>query len=308
LDVTDSIDAAAAEAESAPPGESVRGDSAPIATEPHLHLFCRVFIETHDPYKPSAIDWPRLAPEALARLAALPIWDIAVATEGNAALRMECFAARADDPFVSAAVALNAFEERRHKDVLGRMLRFYGIAVAAEGEYRVPPDPLWAFLRTGYGELLDSFFAFGLFALARRSADFPPELVEVFEPVIQEEARHNLFFVNWLDWERRHRGRLGRVVFALRCAAALSVQVWSRLRLVRDVDGSNFTRKGGEAIGIGLEACEFLALCLAEHDHRMSVYDARLLRPRLMPTFARVALRLFGRGQADTGDRCQRCV
>jgi hypothetical protein len=275
-------------------------ESPQVGTEAHKHLFCRAFLETHDPYKPAVIEWPRLAPDALARLTALPIWDIAIATEGSAARRMEFFAEAADDPEVRAAIALNAFEERRHKEVLGHMVRSYGINLAPEGQYQRPTDPLWAFLRTGYGELMDSFFAFGLFALAKRSGFFPAELVDMFEPVIQEEARHNLFFVNWLAWERRRRGFLGQVAFVVRCGAALGVQAWGRMGVAKEVDGDNFTRKGGAAIGIGLDARGFLELCLAEHDRRMSRYDEGLLRPRLMPGLARLALRFMG-GKARRG-------
>jgi hypothetical protein len=264
-----------------------------VGSDAHKQLFCRVFLETHDRYRPAVIPWPRLPPDVLERLTSLPIWDVAVATEGNAAMRMECFANHADDAEVRAAVALNAFEERRHKEVLSHLARFYGIALKPEPSYVRPKDPLWAFLRTGYGELMDSFFAFGLFALAKRSGFFPSELVDVFEPVIQEEARHNLFFVNWLAWERRRRGLAARVSFVLRCAAALGVQAWARLGTAKEVDGDNFTRKGGEAIGIGLEPRKLIVLCLAEHDRRMAVYDARLLRPRLVPALARLALRLM---------------
>jgi hypothetical protein len=48
-----------------------------------------MFHETFNPYKPSVMDWPRLDPTALKRLTSLPIWDIAVQTEGAASRRCE---------------------------------------------------------------------------------------------------------------------------------------------------------------------------------------------------------------------------
>src|SRR5207248_416561 len=116
----------------------------------------------------------------------------------------------------------NAFEERRHREVLGHMVRSYGIALGAAPAPPLPLDAQWGFLRTGYGECFDSFFAFGLFALAQRSGFFPPPLLAVFEPIVQEEARHNLFFTNWVAYRRARHVGPARLAFDARRLSAMA--------------------------------------------------------------------------------------
>jgi hypothetical protein len=269
-----------------------------IGSEEHKRLFCSLLLDTFDPYRPAVIPWPTLSPETLERLKNLGFWDLALETEENAGRRMQALADVTDDPLIRRAVALNAFEERRHKAVLEHMMRFYDITPKSE----VRPTPLrdarWAFLRTGYGECFDSFFAFGLFALAEHAGFFPTELIAVFEPVVQEEARHNLFFVNWVAYARGNLALSERPRFLGERMAALAVQIWKRLRTAKEIDGNNFTRKGGSAIGIDIDPRRFLELCLRENERRMSRYDPRLLRPRIMPAAARLAMRLLRYGGA----------
>src|SRR5271170_5720606 len=143
-----------------------------LGSEAHKQAFCRMFHETFNPYKPSIIPWPKLDPEALGRLTSLPIWDIAVQTEGKARLRMLSYAAALRDPALSAAIGLNGWEEGRHKEVLSDLVRTYGIVLAPEPPYLEPRDPEWAYLVTGFSECIDSFFAFGLFEVAKRSGFF----------------------------------------------------------------------------------------------------------------------------------------
>ena len=58
--------------------------------------------------------------EARERLVSLPIWDIAVQTEGRARLNVATYAAVIADPLLRKAIELNAFEEGRHKLVLSQ--------------------------------------------------------------------------------------------------------------------------------------------------------------------------------------------
>ena len=266
-------------------------------SEAHKTLFCRTLLDTFNPYKPAIIDWPALDDESRARLVSLPIWDIAVQTEGRARLNVASYAAVTRDALLREAIELNAFEEGRHKSVLANMVAAYGIELAPEPQYLAPRDPEWAFMLTGYSECIDSFFAFGLFEAARRSGFFPPALVDTFEPVMQEEARHILFFVNWAAWHRRTMPWWRRPWFELKVLGIWIVLVWERLRIARDVEhgvqDNNFTVTGAKSVTADVSAADLVGLCLTENRRRMAAYDQRLLRPAAVPAVARLASRFL---------------
>jgi hypothetical protein len=268
-----------------------------IGSEAHKTLFCRTLLDTFNPYKPAVIDWPKLDTDARARLVDLPIWDIAVQTEGRARLNVASYGAITADPLLRKAIELNAFEEGRHKHVLSNLVAAYGIALAPEPEYVVRGDPEWAFMVTGYSECIDSFFAFGLFESAKRSGFFPSELVETFEPVIHEEGRHILFFINWAAWHRRNMPFWRRPFFELKVLAVWLFLIWERLGIARDmgsgVQDNNFTVTGAKAIGNDIDVAELIDICLAENERRMSVYDRRLLRPFAIPALAKLVRRFM---------------
>ena len=265
------------------------------AAEEQVAMFSRMLLDTFNPYRPAVIDWPQLDDEARTRLTSLPIWDIAVQTEGRARLRILSYARRLTHPVLREAFELMAFEEGRHKEVLSRLVAAYAIPLEPEPEYLEPKDPEWGFLVTGYSECIDSFFAFGLFELARRSGFFPPELVETFEPVIQEEGRHILFFVNWVAWHKRTMKPWRRPWFALKTLGVWTYLIRERIGLARDVsagekENANFTVEGASAVGGESDTAELMALCLAENDRRLAGYDPRLRQPRIVPALVRLAL------------------
>jgi hypothetical protein len=285
------------------------GECGPIVlgSEAHKRAFCRMLLDTHNPYRPSIVDWPALDPEARDRLVSLPIWDIAMQTEGNASLRVLSYAKAVADPLLREAIEIDGFEETRHKQVLSNLVAAYGIRLAPEPEYLPPKHPEWSFLLAGFCECVDTFFAFGLFALAKRSGFFPPELVDTFEPVVQEEGRHIIFFVNWVAWHRRNLPVWRRLLFAAKIVSVWAFLVWERIGFARGLDGdaggpqpgslpqdNNFVFTGSRAIGSGnVSAAAVIDICLSENERRFAGYDPRLLRPRLMPRLMRFARRFM---------------
>ncbi len=285
-------------------------ESGPITpgSEAHKVAFCQMLLDTHNPYKPSIIDWPVLDPDARDRLVGLPIWDIAVQTEGKARLRVLSYADLVDDPLLRRAVELDGFEEGRHKEVLSNLVQAYGIPLAPEPEYLRPRDPQWAFMVTGFSECIDSFFAFGLFALAKRSGFFPPALVDTFEPVMQEEGRHIIFFINWVAWYKRNLPLWRRPLFEAKVVAVWVFLIWERIGIARGVgraggaasgtvpQDNNFTLTGSKAVGaVDLSVAALIDVCLEENERRLSGYDSRLLRPNLVPRLMRFARRFMRR-------------
>jgi hypothetical protein len=265
-----------------------------VGSQEHKERFCRFFLDTHVAFDPAAIRWPEIDEDSLKRLHSLPVWSEAIATERAATRTIQTWAPFETDALIRAAVALQGYEEERHAAIIQGLTTHYGIPVSPPPPASAPADPEWAFRRLGYSECFDAFFTFALFAIARDSGFFPPILVDKFEPVMQEEARHILFFVNWEAyrqaqsplWQRpRHiwHGALGRVL-----------QVWRRLQGAFGARADkDFTMKGHQSIRMDITPRRFLELCLAENAQRLERYDARLLRPRLVPAIAQTLCKVL---------------
>ena len=283
---------------------NIESENLAVGSADHRRLLGRFFLDTHIDYVPEQMQWPALADEELARLRSLPFWQEAVSTENVTSNTVAAAAALEADPLVRKAIELQGFEEMRHAHLL----------IALTSHYRIPvePPPRFAprslendFLFAGFGECFDSFFAFGLFALARDSGFFPAGLVKVFEPVMQEEARHILFFVNWVKYRRAQLPWWRRPAYRLRCARIIVKQLASRLKTARSMgkpqpkaagSSENFTLTAHQDLGAQVTLRRLLGLCLKENERRMAKYDSRLKRPRLVPGIADVLWRVLPAG------------
>lgn len=270
-----------------------------VGSDAHKATFCRVFVDTFHPYEVREVEWPVLDDEELARLRALPFWHEAVGSERTAATRVAAMADVEPDPLLREAIAMQAYEEARHADLVESLMRYYGISVPDLAPQR-PRDAEWGFLRMGYGECFDSFFAFGLFRIAADSGIFPRPLVKRFDGVMQEEARHILFFANWVAYRGLQLPHYLRPRFLVRRGLGMSVQALARARTALEmrqgtVNEDNFTMQVPESIG-EVTLTKLAQICLDENERRLGIYDERLIRPRFVPRLVRWALRTGARG------------
>src|SRR5438128_8574322 len=242
-----------------------------IGSTEHKALFCREFVDTFHAYEVRDLRWPELSDGDLQRLRALPFWAEAVSSERTAGARVHAMAEVERDPLLREAIAVQAHEESRHAALLESMLAHYGIPIPG-GEGLRPRDAEWGFLRMGYGECFDSFFAFGLFRLSADTGLFPEPLVRVFDGVMNEEARHILFFTNWVAYRRLGLPLERRAWFLVRRGLGLALQAFGRVRTalhLRSADaGDDFTMQVPDAVG-DVTLRTLAETCLDENERRL---------------------------------------
>jgi hypothetical protein len=275
-----------------------------IGSRDHRDLFCETFVGSHLPYDPAEIAWPDLDDATLRTLRGIPVWTEALNTEAEATAKVRSLAVVEPDPVVAEALDMQADEEQRHARLLEIVTAHYDIDTESRG-VSTSRRPAWNFLTLGFAECFDSFFAFGVFRLAQDSGKFHPTLVKVFDIVMQEEARHILFFENWRAWRRAAEAH--RFAWNATSAAAVASQLAARVQLgMREAIG----RGGDESaksddnflldfnVFADVTPRDFLGVCLDEHSRRLEPYDRRLLRPRMAPAIARRARALLPKRRA----------
>lgn len=251
-------------------------------------------MDSHEAYEPQDWSWPELDETSLARLRAIPIWTMALEVEIGAGGMLAGFARTEPDELVRRALELQGYEEDRHGRILQCMIARYGLHVTPH--VQAPHPTRRAFTEFGYNECADSFAGFGIFRLAREARILPDALTSLFSRVIVEEARHIVFFVNWIAWDRYRRGLRGPVMQAIPAllgyGGAIARRIAGGAEMQSDKPKENAVELFDEVLQ-NLTPATFLRACLEENERYMAAFDPRLLRPRFIPTVAAFALALL---------------
>jgi hypothetical protein len=265
-----------------------------LGSEEHRDLFCQQFLNSHISYDAEAFSWPELSDAERAVLANLPIWGDAVSAEYETAAIVRAMADHESDPLIAEAIAMQAREEARHARLISSLTKYYGFS-ADRRSLKISRDPEADFIWSGFGECVDSFVAFGLYAIAKDLKLFLDELLDLFDLVLQEEARHIVFFENWRCFTQAHRRGKARAAFSAACVRAGARVVASRVLRSRSMSkqhgtpGENFLLAGARVFDVPSPPA-FLERCLLENQRRLTDFDRGLLRPRIVPCLASKAL------------------
>ena len=263
-----------------------------VGSEAHKELFCRTFVETHRPFEPEAIVWPTLDDEALARLKGLPVWNEAVRTEGETARegpdartrssRIPVLSEAHRPPGIRGGPSRGDHPAPHRAATASRSRPFADPAAARE-------TPSWAFLSTGYGECIDSFFAFGLFAVGIAAGRLLPGCLygHLRPDPAGGGAPHSLRRELGGVPARAGAGRRPRPAFDARGGVAIAARLLAPRAAGGGVSRSRIRRKGSRCRRTRLSAtcrlAPFLALCLGRERSAARPLRSEAPRPWLVP-------------------------
>lgn len=263
-----------------------------IGSEAHKELFCRSFMESHQHCMPEQLDWPQLEGTALERMQQIPFWEEALNTELAAGAKVDAYLPMVSDPLVREAVALMGEEEARHGRMFRHMIENYGIELSGRPPDPVPANVKHGFIRFGYNECVDAFLGFGLFKIARQSGFLPDPMFDIFDILLQDEARHIVFFVNLVAYLQVSQGR-GSAFRAMHSLWHYGKSIQGLIDLVANSAENNsndFTATEASVFLEGFNVEMLISTCLQENARRMSSFDDELLKPQFLPTLAQFAL------------------
>ncbi len=264
-----------------------------LGSEEHKKLFCKHFLDTHLQYEPETIPWPKLEGIALERMRAIPFWKEALYTERKAGVMVTRFAETVEDPLLREAIALQGREESRHARLIAYLIDHYGIEIEEPETAEISDNIEMEFTDFGFEECLDSYFAFGMFEIAHQAQYLPEEVFQVFDPILDEEARHIVFFVNWFTYLQIHRGQGFAPLRALRTSWHYGRALKGLIDVfggVAERDDQAFTATSATMFMDDLTPELFFNTCLAQNAHRMSQFPPELLQPELLPNLSKLAL------------------
>jgi hypothetical protein len=262
-----------------------------IGSYEYKKRFCQRLMDSHVPDDPASLRWPTLDPVTLEHLQSLPIWRKGLLAEHYAAQIVAAFAATLKDPMVKAAVMLQAQEQARLVKVIQSFLSAYNIPAPALPPAALPKNLEAEFIKVGYRNCLDLFWADGLREAAHKANAIPAVLGDRFEQLLAQQARHSVFLVNWMAYQKI---KLNKRWGEWNAVPAILSRSGTLVSLIAAFSPKDLDERPASTRWMARYTIEtFLKLCLSVHQTRMELISTDLLQPQIGVNLAKFTREIF---------------
>jgi hypothetical protein len=262
-----------------------------IGSYEYKKRFCQSFIDSHVPDDPANLRWPTLDPVTLEHLQSLPIWKKGLLAEHYAAQIVAAFATTLKDPMVKTAVTLQAQEQAQLVKMIQSFFSAYSIPAPTLSPATLPKNLEAAFIKVGYQNCLDLFWADGLREAAHKANTIPAVLDERFEQLLAQQARHSVFLVNWMAYQKI---KLNKRWGEWNAVPAILSRSGTLVSLISAFGPKDLDERPASTRWMARYSIEtFLKLCLSVHQNRMETISTDLLQPQIGVNLAKFTREIF---------------
>lgn len=269
----------------------------------HQKLFCHALTDHHVKYNLDQIPWPQLADDQLQRLREIPFWAEVLQQKRQMALIVGALAAQTKPTRLKGAILLLSQETERQVKLLEQMMSFYQIPQTSIPARPLPGELTPVLQDLAFDQYLSAYILWGWFAIAREQQYLPEALLEVWEPILDEDARHSIFFTNWTAGQQFSLSNNWRRLRAIWGRGLQFLGLFDRFG--RQIEDATLPKTASTAdVFMGqLTAARLLQYCLDAHEQRLGEVKPPLVKPKLAPELTHWLLRIlkaWPRRQAPT--------
>lgn len=269
----------------------------------HQKLFCHALTDHHIKYDLDQVPWPQLTDEQLQRLREIPFWAEVLQQKRQLGLIVSALATQTKPTRLKGAILLLSQEMERQVKLLEQMMSFYQIPQTKVSARPLPGELTPVLQDLAFDHYLSAYILWGWFAIAKEQQYFPDALLEVWEPILDEDARHSIFFANWTAGQPFSFGNSWRRLRAIWERGLQFLGLFDRFG--RRVEDATLPTTASTAdIFMGqLTAAQLLQYCLDAHEQRLGEVQPPLVKPQLAPELTHWLLRIlraWPRRQAPT--------
>ena len=188
-------------------------------------------------------------------------------------------------------MTLQAQEQTLLVKTIQSFLSTYNIPAPALPAVKIPKNLEAAFIKVGYQNGLDLFWADGLRDAAQKANAVPASLDQRFEQLLVEQSRHTIFLVNWMAYQK---AKLNKRWGDWNAVPALLSRSGALVTLIAAFGPKDLDERPAATRWMARYTIEtFLKRCLAVHQTRMQTLGPDLLQPQLSVNLAKFTREIF---------------
>jgi hypothetical protein len=265
-----------------------------VGSYQHQKIFCQLLTENSDF---ASLNVPSLDELTQKRLGELQFWPVLYGQLQRSSAIAQLFCQSIKGTLIREAIAHLAQEKKAIAEAIRTLCRENQLSDFSFDETEISTAGESDFKAISHQDNMGLFWLSGLYALAIQEQYLQADVLNVFDQLLTIQARHSLFFINWLAFESQVKQKPEFELLGLRSFFPMT-EMWvaTFTKLNRsDYDDTLPINPTESDYFLGKWSySEFVQACAFNYQGRFMGSDVRLIQPKALLQAAKLVRSLLG--------------